>query len=160
MDDRGNRRQTNWGSLIGWLIFILLFAGGPLLRLLNQALGGTVSIPSYLPVLIIGGLVALSILVPIIRAFGGAARRRGDDRLPTSPAPPNTGPVSAPMPPFGSGGMTNLPTRSISASRDKQFMPTTPKFDPLINPKIIGVAVVGLLIIGGLALLVLAGSQP
>jgi hypothetical protein len=61
--------RINWGSIIGWLIFFAVIAGGPLLNGLRSALGGTVPIsPNLLPFIILG-LVILGALVSIIRGI-------------------------------------------------------------------------------------------
>ena len=60
MQENNKKRGTSWSSAIGWLIFILVVAGGPLLNLLRGALGGVVNLPSNLLPMLIGGLVALT----------------------------------------------------------------------------------------------------
>jgi hypothetical protein len=158
MDNR-KRRRMNLGSLIGWLIFILVFASGPIFRLIGQALGGSVNLPANLPVLLIGGLVLLSILVSVLRAVGGSVQRRGDERLPTAPSPPAR-PMNAPMPPFSGPAGRAINTQSLSQRPARERLPAAPQFEPLINPRLAGVAVLGLLVLGGLALAVVIGSAP
>lgn len=69
MDEHRQQPQINWGSIIGWLIFFAVIAGGPLLNTLRNALGGTVPIsPNLLPFIILG-LVILGALVSIIRGI-------------------------------------------------------------------------------------------
>ena len=41
MQENNKKRGASLSSAIGWLIFILVIAGGPLLNLLRSALGGT-----------------------------------------------------------------------------------------------------------------------
>lgn len=70
MDEHQRQSRINWGSIIGWLIFFAVIAGGPLLSTLQSALGGRVSIsPNLLPFIILG-LVMLGALVSIIRSIG------------------------------------------------------------------------------------------
>ncbi len=67
MEENQRQPKINWGSIIGWLIFIAVIAGGPLLNTLRNALGGAVPIsPNVLPFIILG-LVILGALVSIIR---------------------------------------------------------------------------------------------
>ncbi len=177
MDDK-KKRRTNWGSLIGWLIFILVIAGGPILGMLRRALSGVVTLPSNLLLLLIGGLVALSILVSVIRALGSANRSSttrlptgptslpGSMRLPTTSAPP---PSNAPMPPFGGpSGVGPMPPTMPASPRSftlpqsgaKERLPPPPRFEPIFSPRIVAVGVLGLVALGALALLVLGLNLP
>jgi len=154
MQEHNKKRGANWSSVIGWLIFILVVAGGPLLNLLRNALGGTVNLPSNLLPTLIGGLVALSILVSVIRAMAGSRRNQGDTRLPTG---------NAPMPPFGGPAAPRMPPSTIApqfpASRD-QRLPSTPRFEPVINPGIVALGIVGVLLLAGAALLLSGFTLP
>ena len=156
MQDNNKKRGTNWGTVIGWLIFILVIAGGPLLNLLRGALGGVVSLPSNLLPMLIGGLVALSILVSVARSLGGARRGRSDTRLPTgtAPTPPFPGPDVTRTPPPGPRSFT-LPAASRQAS-----LPPPPRFEPVIDPKILTMGVVGVVLLVGAALLIFGLAQP
>lgn len=155
--DKRNRREVNLSSLIGWLIFILVLAGGPIFRLISQAVPGTVNLPANLPTLLIGGLVVLSILVSVLRAVGSNVQRRGDERLPTTPSPPAR-PMNAPMPPFRGPTGRTINAQSLQQRSERERLPTAPQFEPLISPRVIGIAVVGLLVLGGLALVVFIGN--
>src|SRR5690242_8124435 len=107
--DNRKRRRFNWSSAIGWLIFILVIAGGPIFRTLQRILGGTVALPANLPSLLpiaIGGLVVLSVIVSALRALNSA--NRGMPRLPTEVGRPGR-PPSAPMPPFGGAQQRSTP---------------------------------------------------
>ena len=149
------KRGTSWSSAIGWLIFILVVAGGPLLNLLRSALGGVVNLPANLMPMLIGGLVALSILISVIRSLGGS-RRQSDTRLPTAnaPMPPFAGPATPRMPPS-----TRVPQPYQPAGRD-QRLPSAPRFEPVINPKILALGIVGVLLLAGAALLLAGFAQP
>lgn len=69
MEENQRQPKINWGSIIGWLIFIAVIAGGPLLNTLRNALGGAAPIsPNLLPFIILG-LVILGALVSIIRGI-------------------------------------------------------------------------------------------
>lgn len=158
MNNERRRRPNNWGSVISFLIFLLFIAGRPLLNLINQLPGVNLgSVTSLLP-LLIGGLVLISIIVSVVRAVGGSARRSGDTRLPTSPAPASSGRASAPMPPFGG---PSAPSRSVEPPiQSGSYMPPAPQFEPLINPVVLIVGIVGVVLLGGLALFVLGQSFP
>lgn len=158
MDNERPRREINWGSVISFLIFLLLFAGRPLLNLINQLLGGnTLAIAGLLP-MIIGGLVIISILVAVVRAVG--ARSSGDTRLPTGPTTASRPPgrAGAPLPPFGGSPIgprsLGMPPRSTTQ------LPPPPRYDPLINPAVLVVGIVGVVLIGGLALLIIGQNFP
>ncbi len=152
MQENNKQRGASWSSVIGWLIFILVVAGGPLLSLLRGALGGVVNLPSNLLPMLIGGLVALSILVSVVRSLGGSRRSQSDTRLPTGSAsrPPFAGPAAPRMPPS-----TAVP-QSYSPAGSDQRLPSTPRFEPVINPKIVALGIVGVLLLAG-AVLLLAG---
>ena len=168
MGENRKRNRINWGSLIGWLIFILIIAGGPLARLIGRAVGGSVSLPAnWLPILI-GTLVVLSIVVSAVRALGTTVRSRGDVRLPTDASAPPRAP-SAPMPPFGGpAGLPQQPPappatpRSFTLPPDRAAprLPPAPRFEPVINPRILLLGILGLILLGGAALVVLVGSLP
>ena len=147
MQENNKKRGVSWSSAIGWLIFILVVAGGPLLNLLRSALGGVVNLPANLLPMLIGGLVALSILVSVVRSLAGSRRSQSDTRLPTGnvPMPPFAGPAAPRMPPS-----TRLP--QSPAGRDRR-LPSTTRFEPVINPKLVAFGIVGVLLLAGAALL-------
>jgi hypothetical protein len=146
------KRGASWSSAIGWLIFILVVAGGPLLNLLRASLGGVINLPNNLLPILIGGLVVLSILVSAVRSMAGSRRNQSDTRLPTgnAPMPPFAGPAAPRMPPS-----TTVPQPYSPAGRD-QRLPSALRFEPVINPKIVALGIVGVLLLAGAALL-LAG---
>src|SRR6185436_14031716 len=147
MQENNKKRGVSWSSAIGWLIFILVVAGGPLLNLLRSALGGVVNLPANLLPTLIGGLVALSILVSVVRSLAGSRRSQGDTRLPTgnAPLPPFAGPAAPRMPPS-----TRLPQ---SPAGREQRLPSATRFEPVINPKLVALGIVGVLLLAGAALL-------
>jgi hypothetical protein len=163
--DNRKRRGINWGSLIGWLIFILVIAGGPIINLLRRILGGAVTLPTNLASLlpfVIGGLVVLSIVVSALRALGNA--NRSSSRLPTELSRP-VQPPSAQMPPFG--GPPRQPPNNpapraftLPPGSAPQQRLATPRFDPVINPLILVIGILGLIALGGAALLFFAQGGP
>jgi hypothetical protein len=155
MQERNKKRGTSWSSVIGWLIFILVVAGGPLINLLRSTLGGTVNLPANLLPMLIGGLVVLSILVSVVRSLAGSRRNQSDTRLPTNaPMPPFAGPAAPRMPPS-----TIVPQSYSPAGRD-QRLPNAPHFEPVINPKIVVLGIVGVLLLAGAALLLYGFVLP
>ncbi len=149
------RGQFNIGSMIGWIIFILVIAGGPLLNLIQTSLGGGVQLSGYLPY-IIGGLVLLSAMVSLVRTMGGS-------RQAERPTPPiEQEPISAParddddemdrfdprtIPPV------RLPPASIGT-------PPVPRIEPMFSPLLFAILFIGLLALAGFALLVLGPGLP
>ena len=150
------KRGVSWSSAIGWLIFILVVAGTPLLNMLRSALAGIVNLPANLMPMLIGGLVALSILVSVVRSLAGSRRSRNDTRLPTgnAPMPPFAGPAAPRMPPS-----TVMP-QAYSPARREQRLPSAPRFEPVINPKIVALGIVGVLLLAGAALLLAGFALP
>jgi|GEM_PF-849614 hypothetical protein len=69
MEEHKRQPGINWGSIIGWLIFFAVIAGGPLLNMLQNAFGGTIRISAGLLPFIILGLVILGALISVIRAI-------------------------------------------------------------------------------------------
>lgn len=146
------RKRTNWSQAIGWLIFLLAVAGGPIISSLRRLLGGTISLPStgnLLP-LLIGGLVLLSIVVSVIGAVARGGGSRGETRLPTGVPPTNT------LPPMRLPSTPKLPGAAPSPGQ----LPSTPRFDPIFNPLVVIVGVVGLAALGLLGLVVLGAGLP
>lgn len=144
MDDDRKRRDVNWSSVIGWVIFIGIIAAGPLSSLFRSIFGAGLP-PQTLPILI-GALIVLSIVVSAFRAL--SRRSRSDTRLPTSPIPPRSMSLPPPAP----------RTSTLPTSGQGSAMPSPPRFDPVINPGILLVGIVGLLLIGGVVLLVFGSS--
>src|SRR5215211_7159576 len=151
MQENNKKRGVSWSSAIG-----SRFAGGPLLNLLRSALGGVVNLPANLLPMLIGGLVALSILVSVVRSLAGSRRSQSDTRLPTGnmPMPPFAGPAAPRMPP-----RTTVPQSYSPAGRD-QRLPSAPRFEPVINPKILALGIVGVVLLAGAALLLAGFALP
>jgi len=154
MQENNKRRGASWTSTIGWLIFILVILGSRLPGLLNSISGGTITLPPNLLPILIGGLVALSVLVSVVRSVGRS--RQSDTRLPTgtAPLPPFAGPAGPALPPSAS-----LP-RPYTPPGGGQRLPSAPRFEPVINPKILALGIVGVLLLAGAALLVFGLLLP
>src|SRR5262245_49754910 len=152
--DNRKRRGFNWSSAIGWIIFLAIVVARPLYQVLHPLFGGNVTLPSNLPSLIpiaIGGLVVLSVVVAVLPAIGNA-KRSSSPQLPTDASRPMR-PPSAPMPPFGGASTPRQPPATPSpraftmppGSASQQRLPT-PRLDPLINPLILVIGVLGLIV--------------
>ena len=162
MEEDNRKRGVNWGSLIGWLIFILVIGGGPLLRLLGNVSGGALTLPPNLLPLLIGGLVVLSIVVSAVRSIGRSGRSSGDVRLPTSTAPPR--PLNLPRARSADSDRPSIPSSPRAfvlppSSKDLR-LPQPPRFEPVINPTILTLGIVGLVILGGMALAIFGLNLP
>lgn len=159
------RKPFDIGSLIGWLIFGLVIAGGPILNAIQSILGG-VRLPSFTVPLLIAALVLLSVVVSAVRALtAGRQSTGGDVRLPTE-ASEMREPINMPMPPFGGEpGMPRMPVRpprtttQVPPVRDNgpQY---APRFEPVFSPVVVAIGLFGLLVLGGLAVIVFGGSLP
>jgi hypothetical protein len=165
--DNRKRRGFNWSSAIGWIIFLAIVAGRPLYQLVRSMLGPNLALPANLPALIpiaIGGLVVLTVVVAALRAIGNATSS-SSPQLPTELGRPMR-PPSASMPPFGGAAQGQPP--ALPSPRGFTMPPSsappqrlsTPRFDPLINPLILAVSIVGLLVLGGAGLFLLAQGGP
>jgi hypothetical protein len=165
--DKGKRRGFNWSSAIGWIIFLVIVAARPISQLLRPLFGGNLALPGNLSSLIpiaIGGLVVLAVVVAALRAIGNATRS-GSPQLPTDLSR-TMRPPSAPMPPFGGAS----PRQPTAAPSPRAFTPppgsvpqqrlSTPRFDPLVNPLILAIGILGLLVLGGAALFLLTQGGP
>ena len=164
MDKNRKRQGDNWGRLASWVIFFLIVAGGPVLRLIGQLFNGTVALPPMIGPIIVGAAVLLTVLIGMI-GVAGAKRSRGDTRLPmgsgSSSRPPN-----APMPPFGNSPSSDsslsrsLPPSFNQPAQGSAQGPRPLRFDPVINPTILAISVVGLFLLVGVGLFVIAQRVP
>lgn len=158
------------GGWIGWLIFIFVVFGSrflpPLANWLSQLTGLNITVP-----MLIGAVVILAVVGSVgssLARQAGRARSAGDTRLPTTLSPPSPSTSSrpaAPPRPVAPPRPTQLPSSSLPRSRlpsGEQRLPGPPRYEPIIDPRILAFGIVGLLVLGGfffLALLI-AGSLP
>ena len=152
------KKKSTASSIISGIIFLMFVAGGPIIRLLRNLFGGTVALPniSNLLPLVVGVLVALGVLVAIGRAIGRATQGRSETRLPTNMQPPSSGvapqlPAARTMtmrPPSAASGLPRAAERLVP-------LPSAPRFDPIFPPALLLVAIVGLLMLAGVALVIL-----
>lgn len=167
------KRGNNW---IGWLIFIVLVFGSrlmpPLAAWLSQVTGLAIT-----PPMLIAAVVGLGVLASVLGAVGrglGQARSSSETRLPTTTALPPTlsgapqrpsappRPITPSSPPPAAPRMpsTNLPPARLPSG--EQRLPGPPRFEPIIDPRILGFGILGLFVFGGffLVALLLAGAMP
>ncbi|MDZ4717533.1 MAG: hypothetical protein SH847_03620 [Roseiflexaceae bacterium] len=143
------RNPRSWTSLLGWAIFGLVLAGGPILNLLQSVTG--IQFPSFtLPV-----IIALLMLVSAISSVGRVAR--GDQRNvpPLPPAVdganlPRFGPSPSRMPPPVALAPPTMPfpADTIPPLMDRPNELNAPRFEPVINLPLILLGIVGLIVLG------------
>lgn len=139
------QRKQNNNSWIGIVIFLLIMFGSPITRFLSsviyQATGLQVN-PSMLLVGLIILSVIVSSIVPLLRGIGGE-NRSNETRLPTGPTsmPPMPPPIN--------------PTSMTPPSTPPQLS-ATPRFDPIIDPRILLFGVIGLVFFGIIFLFMLS----
>lgn len=161
-----NRRSGGTGWL-GWVIFIVLIFGSrflpPLANWLSQQTGIPIS-PGALVATIIGLSVALTIVSSVIGEIN-RNRPQGDTRLPTGQPPAGRAPVVPPPQPPPQPPTTlrtpSLPRPSRLPSGE-QRLPPPPRFEPIIDPRVLTFGIIGLVVFGGffLAVLLLSGALP
>lgn len=151
-----NRRGGN--SWIGWLIFILLVFGSRLLPPVAGWLSQVTGLPISTPVLI-AAVVGLGVVASVVSSMiqqGNRSRGPAQPRLPMGqdPMPP---PRPLPPPPLsgqpntlGTGGAPRVPQPT-----GEQRLPGPPRFEPIIDPRVLTVGLIGLVIVGGLFFLAL-----
>lgn len=156
-------RGNSW---IGWLIFIVLIFGGRFLPPVAAWLSQVTGLPITVPTLIIA-VIALSVVGSVVSSVArqvGKARGPGDTRLPTTvtmapPSSPSSPPPASMRPPPPSSA-PSLPSPRLPSG--EQRLPGPPKFEPIIDPRILTFGILGLLVLGGafVVLLALGGALP
>ena len=156
------RKQGRGGSAIGWIVFAVIVAGGPLLNALQSILG--IRIPSFVLPAIVALAVLASVVGSLVKAFGNGTRQPGDMRY---PMPEETPPIVqrpiTPMPPFGGELSAPVwippqsdPAEQHSGDRRAPVPPVlAPRFEPVISGIAILVGIVGLIALAGLAVILL-----
>ncbi|MGQ9549904.1 MAG: hypothetical protein ACUVSY_03305 [Roseiflexus sp.] len=124
MDEHRRQSGINWGSIIGWLIFFAVIAGGPLLNTLQNALGGTVRIPAGLLPFIILGLVILGALVSVIRGITRRSEHNSADDRSTSRSQPARSPFPSSYQPSTYDDDRSLP-QSVRSPFPSSYQPST-----------------------------------
>jgi Na+-transporting methylmalonyl-CoA/oxaloacetate decarboxylase gamma subunit len=135
MERQRKRGGTNW---LGLVIFLVIAFGSPVASFISGLIFQTTGVTVGSSGLAIGmvSLIVLAVAISTISAaVRGAARVNtgSETRVPSTPTPP---------PQMGA------PTQ----------LPSSPRFEPVINPRILIFGVVGLILFGGIFLVILAMS--
>jgi hypothetical protein len=140
--DQKRRGGNGWVSLAIFLVFI--FGSRiipPLAAWLTQATGIAIN-----PMVLIVGVIVLAVAVSLLRSVSsgiGRINSGSETRLPTQAAAPprsSTGQGGPPPAPFGGQ------------------QPSAPRFEPVIDPRILLVGIGGLVVFGGIFLAILAAT--
>lgn len=163
-----NRRGGN--GWVGWLIFVVLVFGSRFLPPVANWLAQVTGLPITTPILI-GAIVGLGVVVSIVGSvLQDVNRNRGanDTRLPTG-MPPTTPPRTT-SPPRPSAGPPRSPSQPPRPGRPTQLrqpsgeqrLPGPPRFEPIIDPRVLTFGIIGLVIFGGFffVALLLSGTLP
>jgi hypothetical protein len=136
------------GSLLGW-VFPLLFFGPIIYNFVRSATRGLLTDQQLL--IVGGGLIGLAALVAIGRRVG-QSRANTTTSLPTSYTPPqNVAPLSRATP-------VNREQPPNRAPGDKPYMPSPPRFEPIITGKVLLVGIVLAALFGCIGLALLSAS--
>lgn len=167
-------RRKNSGSWIGILIFLFLVLGPQIARVISQLVsqitGGTVTIGTNIIPLLIGGVIIVATLIAVGRALRGITEQ-SETRLPTSTTPPPTSvqrdQPTLPPPPYGSRpspppAARNFPKDVDRSDINPQQLPGTPRFEPIVDGKVLLFGIVGAILIGVVFVVsaVLSGALP
>jgi hypothetical protein len=148
-----NRRGGGSGWF-GWIIFLFLIFGTrflpPVANWLSQVTGLSIT-----PPLIIAAVVVLGVVISVgssILQTVNQSRNAGDTRLPTgmppsSPPPPMSPPPSARIPPPSTRIPPPMSSRSSLGHKGmgQPQLPRPPRFEPIIDPRILAFGVIGLI---------------
>ncbi|MEI6775678.1 MAG: hypothetical protein WCK70_02130 [Chloroflexales bacterium] len=136
------RKRSSGNNWIGMVIFLVIAFGSPVSKFITSLIFQTTGQLVSSNILAIG-MVTLIVLAVAVSAIGAAVRGTGnintgsDTRLPSGlPTPPPTMSAGQPTSPF----------------------PGSPRFEPMINPRILAVGIIGLVLFGGIFLAILSIS--
>ncbi|HEX6291008.1 MAG TPA: hypothetical protein VFZ66_17615 [Herpetosiphonaceae bacterium] len=124
------------GSGCGWLIFLLVFFWRPLYNMIRSVVNGRISDQQLL--IIVGGVVALVVLALIVQRVN-RSRQGSAASLPPSYTPPSTLAKSY---------------RQLQVPSEP-FMPSAPRFEPIITGKVVLAGIMLFWIFGGIGLLLM-----
>lgn len=159
--EQNRRRGNGW---VGWVIFVVLIFGSrfmpPIAAWLSQVTGLQISAP-----MLIAAVVGLGVLSTIVGSIGqeiARNRRSNETSLPTGlpqQMPPTAmRPPPTPAPPTQprAGGPPLRPQLS------EQRLPGPPRFEPIIDPRVLTFGIIGLALFGVcfLAILAFSGALP
>jgi hypothetical protein len=170
-------KERNWSQLLGWAIFGLVLAGGPLLNLFQSVTG--ITLPGFTLPALIALLMLASAGASIIRTVGGSRKAIGSDdarpmnqpmpsfgdggtglprfgsappRMPPTGETPGTSRSDMPMP-LPSSKIPGMPVSSVSAGMPSGEV-RAPKFEPVVSPLMIFLGVVGAVLLMALGVIV------
>ncbi|NJM08348.1 hypothetical protein HC891_22460 [Candidatus Gracilibacteria bacterium] len=156
MSEQPPRKNNAW---IGPLIFLFFISASRLMpflaNVISQNFGIAVSSGQVFAAIVAGGIV-IAIFSSIIGGIRNAQRRSGGGLPPrsTMPRSPTATALPKPIP-----SVTRLPTREeklpkwikpSGASPLTPYRPQTPRFDPIIAPRVLRFSIVGFLLYCGL----------
>ncbi|NCC32537.1 MAG: hypothetical protein EOM24_11030 [Chloroflexia bacterium] len=157
------QQRSGGGGWIGWLIFLLVIFGSrflpPVAQWLSQVTGFSITTP-----MLIGVLVGLGVLVSIVSSIIQETNkeqppgtgmppmptgqpRRGGANGPTISVPPTS--ASSPFPTAPHSG---LPQAHLPSGGPPRLKP--PQFEPIIDPRVLVIGIVGLVLMGGVFVLI------
>lgn len=163
---QSRRGGNGW---IGWLIFIVLVFGSrflpPVAGWLSQVTGLPISTP-----LLIGSIVGLGVILTIassvLQEFN-RGRSSNETRLPTGLPPASPPPTVQPprsgsaFPPQSSTAQPRVGGQpKLKLPTGDQRLPGPPRFEPIIDPRVLTFGIFGLLLFGGFFLAVLLLVNP
>ncbi|MEI7772502.1 MAG: hypothetical protein WCI67_21110 [Chloroflexales bacterium] len=146
------RKRGGGNNWIGLVIFLVIAFGSPVANFITGLIFQITGQPVSSNLLAIGMValivlaVAVSVISSVLRSAGGG-NTGSETTLPTSASPQASAPPR-PSPPPIMGGVGQQPT---------QF-PGSPRFEPVINPRILAIGAIGLILFGGVFLAILALS--
>lgn len=148
---------SNRGNgLIGILFFLLIVVGpnisGPIANGLSQATGMNIDRSAVMIGLVVLAVVASALNSVVRRSMrtGGPATPRPPTPTPTAPPRLPTGPAPRMPPPPTSARM---PPPSLPTSGSP--LPGPPRFEPIVNPRVLLFGILGVIVFGGFFLIVL-----
>lgn len=155
---------SNRGNgLIGILFFLLIVVGpnisGPIANTLSQATGMNVD-----PSAVMIGLVVLAVMASAISSVLRRATRAGGDASgTTTPRLPTAPPMPPPSPPAGAAPRPPAPPTSArmpppNLPTGGSPLPGPPRFEPVVNPRVLLFGILGVIVFGGFFLIVLVVS--
>ncbi len=167
MEDNRRRGGSGW---LGWVFFFLLIFGSrfapPVANWLSQQTGFNITssgIMGALALLYIGSLILGPILGMVLRNVGGGTDAptipQQNNSPSQSPFPQSGGPSAPRMPPPSTPQMPPPTTPRLPPVTSAKT-PGAPRWEPIIEPRILIFGIIGVVFLGGVLLLALifAGS--
>lgn len=161
MQQKPGKKKADGMNWVGTLFFILLIFGQPIARFLSNLTGHAISSSVILP-LLFGALALITVVSFVMRGLSGLTEEQQSTPLPRSSSPP----VSKPRPkpssftstsPYNKSrassssftSTTDLRKLSSRSGMGSQKLPGPPQFEPIIDPRVLVLGIVGLILLGG-----------